>query len=547
MKIGLIQTRFCPGDIEGNTNRVVAAIEKNPADLFLISPSALTGAFFDDYARFAEFAGAMKRALKRVLAALEGKRAILFLQEEDQSLPSCLLLEKGKVRTIPMEVRYDSAEEDQLLLMKGTCTIDSEDYLLFYASARKSVFLPLEPFFSDSQFCTSDDSDLDDDESDFGFDEARSRLDQCYDTIIFSSLPWKIGIDNSFEQACLDLGNQYGGTVYVVQDLGVSDGYVFPGRSLVAVDGGRRIACRLADFHEDCRCISLKTLPKGIDEGQPIPPMQSTWRALVFGTRAFVQDCGSSRALVGVSGGIDSAMVLAIACEALGPENVFAVLMPSPFTSQESLEDARELVARLGVTAFTLPIDSLMETVHEVLKPALDAFPAYPSEVTFENAQARIRGLLLTTLANRAQALVLNTSNLSETAMGYSTLYGDTVGALAVIGDLFKTTIYDLAQWYQKNAPTGQTLPERILTKAPSAELKPGQKDSDTLPPYEVLDLLIEKVLLHQPLSEEGLSVRKRMMQTEFKRRQEPLALKVNWVSLSSWRVPVNGRFCPGC
>lgn len=182
------------------------------------------------------------------------------------------------------------------------------------------------------------------------------------------------------------------------------------------------------------------------------------------------------------------------------------------------------------------------------LKPGLDLFPQLPGDVTFENVQARIRGTLITSLANRAQALVLNTGNKSEGAMGYCTLYGDSVGALAVIGDLTKTQVYAVGRWY--NAHRGQEIiPEDIFTKAPSAELRPGQKDSDSLLPYEELDPILEDLLLPSApgtarLAPQRLEVRRKLFAAEFKRRQEPLALHLSRVPFgAAWQTPVAGRY----
>ena len=260
-----------------------------------------------------------------------------------------------------------------------------------------------------------------------------------------------------------------------------------------------------------------------------------------------MRNCGLSKVFVGLSGGLDSALVLCVAAHALGPEQVYAVLMPSPYTSEASKEDALALARNLGVEHLTLPISPLMQTLQKYLEPALTNFPPQKGDVTWENLQARIRGLLLSTLANRAQALILNTSNKSEAATGYSTLYGDTVGALAVIGDLTKSQVYAVARWYRQHFPREQEIPLRILEKAPSAELAPNQKDSDSLPPYEVLDPILCALLCGTaPRTATERSLGKRLLSAEFKRRQEPLALMLSSEPFgSAFRLPVAARFCP--
>ena len=268
----------------------------------------------------------------------------------------------------------------------------------------------------------------------------------------------------------------------------------------------------------------------------------------MLGTRDFVRKCGVEKGIVAISGGMDSALVCSVAVEALGAENVTGVLLPSPHSSEGSLTDATKLAKNLGITTVTLPIGPLMEAFATALKPGLDLFEEKPGDVTFENVQARIRGTLITSLANRAGALVLNTGNKSEGAMGYCTLYGDSVGALAVIGDLTKTQVYAVGRWY--NAHRGaEIIPDEIFTKAPSAELRPGQKDSDSLLPYDDLDPILEDLLQPAeaesgPLSPTRKDVRDKLFRAEFKRRQEPLAIYLSRTPFGGgWQTPVAGRF----
>ncbi|MEG6592419.1 NAD(+) synthase, partial [Desulfovibrio sp. 1188_IL3213] len=276
---------------------------------------------------------------------------------------------------------------------------------------------------------------------------------------------------------------------------------------------------------------------------------ESLWHALTLGTRDFVRKCGAEKVIVGLSGGMDSSLVCCLAVEALGAENVTGVLMPSPYSSKGSVSDAHQLAQNLGVRTVTLPIESVMKVFEQALAPGLELFESRPGDTTFENLQARIRGVFLSSLANRAGALVLNTGNKSEAAMGYSTLYGDTVGALAVIGDLTKTQTYAVARWYN-DYRQAEIIPQQVFDKAPSAELRPGQKDEDSLPPYGQLDPMLEELL--QPgassaaanISPLRLEVRNKLFAAEFKRRQEPLALFVSRVPFGAgWQAPVAGRY----
>ena len=218
---------------------------------------------------------------------------------------------------------------------------------------------------------------------------------------------------------------------------------------------------------------------------------EAAYRALVLGTRDYVRKCGFRKVLVALSGGIDSAVVAAIATEALGSENVLGVGMPSPYSSAGSIDDSRKLAANLGIRFEIIPISGLFKEYTEALGPL---FTGLEPDITEENIQSRIRGNLLMALSNKFSALVLTTGNKSEMAVGYCTLYGDMVGALAVIGDLVKTRVYAVSNWLNRER---EVIPRSILEKPPSAELRPDQKDTDSLPPYDVLDPIIEAYVEH--------------------------------------------------
>jgi NAD+ synthetase len=226
----------------------------------------------------------------------------------------------------------------------------------------------------------------------------------------------------------------------------------------------------------------------GLDglDSTPEEDTAAAYRALVLGTRDYVRKCGFSKVLIALSGGIDSALVAAIAKDALGAENVLAIGMPSPYSSQGSIDDSRRLAANLGIRYEVIGISGLFTEYRKALEPL---FAGTKPDSTEENIQARIRGCLLMALSNKFSALVLTTGNKSEMAVGYCTLYGDMVGALAVIGDLVKTRVYAVCRWLNRD---GEVIPSSILEKPPSAELRPDQKDTDSLPPYEVLDPILE-------------------------------------------------------
>jgi len=270
----------------------------------------------------------------------------------------------------------------------------------------------------------------------------------------------------------------------MVNQVGGNDELVFDGCSL-CVDAAGAVRAALPAFEEAIEIVDTKAFAAAIDH-RALPELESIHRALVLGIRDYFAKCGFARAVVGLSGGIDSALTLCLAVEALGAANVLAIAMPSPFSSPRSLDDAQALAGNLGVRLETVPIKDAMDAYDRVLA---GLFEGKPRDVTEENLQARIRGNVLMAISNKFGHLVLSTGNKSELAVGYCTLYGDMSGGLAVISDVPKTTVYALARRYNEARPI---IPEHTLTRAPSAELRPDQKDSDTLPPYDVLDPILD-------------------------------------------------------
>ncbi len=271
--------------------------------------------------------------------------------------------------------------------------------------------------------------------------------------------------------------------VLMCNQVGGNDSLIFDGSSL-ALNGRGELIAQAASFAED-----LVIVDPCHAEPLPEPPSDDTeaaYQALVLGTRDYLHKCGFRQAVIALSGGIDSALVVAIAAEALGPENVLAVGMPSPYSSQGSIDDSRRLASNLGIRFELISITDLFRGFTQALSPL---FAGRAEDITEENIQPRIRGTLLMALSNKLNALVLTTGNKSEMAVGYCTLYGDMVGALAVIGDLVKTRVYAVCRWLNRNR---EVIPTAILEKPPSAELRPGQMDTDSLPPYEVLDPILE-------------------------------------------------------
>jgi NAD+ synthase (glutamine-hydrolysing) len=321
--------------------------------------------------------------------------------------------------------------------------------------------------------------------------------------------------------------------VAMVNQVGGNDSLVFDGSSLVIAPDGQVIA-QGKSFEEDLIFFDSANLTGDLHpqiEGEEA----SAYQALVLGTRDYVQKCGFQQAIIGLSGGIDSALTAAIAVDALGAENVIGVGMPGPYSSPGSIVDARELAANLGIRFELLSINEIYQSARQALAPV---FAGRPEDVTEENIQSRARGLLLMSMSNKFGALVLSTGNKSELAVGYCTLYGDMVGGLAVISDVPKTLVYRLAAYVNSrgNVPL---IPRATIEKPPSAELRPDQKDSDSLPPYDVLDTILEDYVEDSRSAEQIATahnydlalvqrVIRMIVRSEYKRQQAAPGIKIS-------------------
>jgi NAD+ synthase (glutamine-hydrolysing) len=327
--------------------------------------------------------------------------------------------------------------------------------------------------------------------------------------------------------------------VVYVNQVGGNDSLIFDGSSIAFMPDGR-VAALAKSFEEDLVFFDSAT-GAGDIRCQPKNEIEAAHRALVIGTRDYVRKCGFRKVVIGLSGGIDSALVATIAVDALGRENVLGVSMPGPYSSAGSRNDARRLAENLGIELLTLPIT---ETFNSYRKDLSAAFSGVAEDVTEENIQARIRGNLLMALSNKFSALVLSTGNKSEMAVGYCTLYGDMAGGLAVISDVPKTMVYALAAFVNCKK---EVIPREIIAKAPSAELRPNQVDQDTLPPYDVLDRVLKAYVEDMRSPEEIAeltgyslelvrSIARRVDGAEFKRKQAPPGLKVTSKAFSVGR-----------
>jgi NAD+ synthase/NAD+ synthase (glutamine-hydrolysing) len=327
--------------------------------------------------------------------------------------------------------------------------------------------------------------------------------------------------------------------VVMVNQVGGNDSLVFDGASFALGPDGTVVA-QARSFAEDLVFFDSAALTGDRRATDPNEDA-AVYQALVLGTRDYVRKCGFSKVLVGLSGGVDSALVATIAVDALGKENVTTIGMPSQYSSTGSIEDARALAANLDIRFITVPIHDLFEQYGRALAPL---FAGTQPDITEENIQSRIRGNLLMALSNKFNALVLTTGNKSEMSVGYCTLYGDMVGALAVIGDVVKTEVYRLCRYVNRECAV---IPPAILEKAPSAELRPGQKDTDSLPPYEVLDPILQAYVERYETPEQIVDeyhfdlatvchVVKLVERSEYKRQQAAPVLKVTSKSFGMGR-----------
>jgi NAD+ synthase (glutamine-hydrolysing) len=318
--------------------------------------------------------------------------------------------------------------------------------------------------------------------------------------------------------------------VLFVNQVGGNDSLIFDGSSMVIAPDGRIVA-QARSFAEDLILFDSATMQGDMHE-QTAVGNASAYAALVLGTRDYVQKCGFSKVVIGLSGGIDSALTAAIAVDALGKENVTGIAMPSQYSSEHSLNDARELACRLGIRFEVVPIGAIFDQYRTSLAPM---FAGTPEGVAEENIQSRIRGNIVMAFSNKFGELVLTTGNKSEIGVGYCTLYGDMVGGLGVIADVPKTMVYGLSRYLNAIKPV---IPQSTMDKPPSAELRPGQKDSDTLPPYEVLDNILEDYIedyrtAEQIAAERGYEVRlvreviRMIERSEYKRQQAAPGLKI--------------------
>ncbi|HVP50535.1 MAG TPA: NAD+ synthase [Terriglobales bacterium] len=527
MRIALGQINPTVGDFENNAAKIIDCARRacdGGAELVVFSELCVCGYPPRDLVEKRAFVEANCRTASRIAENTRGIALIVGLVTPAQSetgksvMNSAALLRDGRVEFI----------QSKMLLP----TYDVFDEMRNFAPAKRQEVIPLgarklalticEDAWNDKHFW---------DRRLYGIDPVEMLMTAGGNFLVnISASPFHIGKREFRTRMLAAIARQYKAPLVMVNQVGGNDQLVFDGSSLALGPDGRVVA-QAKSFEEDLVFFDSETVA-GDMHPQVEGAEASAYAALVLGTRDYVRKCGFERVMVGLSGGIDSALTACIAVDALGARNVTGVGMPGPYSSPGSIEDARALAANLGIRFETLPIGKVFDDFRQTLKPA---FAGHAEDVTEENIQARIRGTLLMALSNKFGALVLTTGNKSELAVGYCTLYGDMVGGMAVISDVPKTMVYRLAHYVNSRRPV---IPQATLEKPPSAELRPNQTDQDTLPPYEVLDTILEDYIEDLKTPEQIAAERRydlalvrkvaRMIErSEYKRQQAAPGIKI--------------------
>ena len=528
MKIALGQINPTVGDFTGNAAQIVDHARRAMgagAGLILFPELCVCGYPPRDLVENPAFVARNRETVEKIAAQTEGIAVICGLVTPAQAetgksvMNSAALLRDGKVDFL----------QSKMLLP----TYDVFDESRNFAPAARQSLLP----FCGKQMALTICEDAWNDKNFwnrqlYGFDPVESLLKAGGNFLLnISASPVWVGKRELRREMLAAIARHHRVPVAMVNQVGGNDSLVFDGSSFVLDREGRVIA-QGASFQEDLVLFDSDSLRGDMHE-QVEGVEASAYAALVLGTRDYVRKCGFQRVIVGLSGGIDSALTAAIAADALGPENVIGVGMPGPYSSQGSIDDARAVAANLGIRFELIPIGDIYQAYRGSLAPV---FAGRAEDVTEENLQSRIRGGLLMALSNKFCGLVLSTGNKSELAVGYCTLYGDMVGGLAVISDVPKVLVYRLAEHVNSRRPV---IPRDTLEKPPSAELRPDQKDTDSLPPYEILDPILVDFIEENRTAEEiagerGIelalvrSVIRMVERAEYKRQQAAPGLKIS-------------------
>ncbi len=563
LRVGACQLNTVVGDLDGNVERIVEALdraEQMGCDIAVFPELAVSGYPPEDLILKSAFVDDVQAALGRVAAASGDCVAIVgFVDGEEavadpssRAFNAAAICARGRVhgvyhkRALPDYGVFD----EERYFEPGSHALDLYEIngVTVGVSICEDLWIPGGP-------------------------TAELARGGAQVIVNINASPYEQGKLAVREAVLRSRIEESGVPIVYVNQVGGQDELVFDGGSM-ALDAGGEVVARAEQFVETVAVFDIETIQhrrgdvypvEVVTESRasrapienplvpPLEPLAELWEALVVGTRDYVHKNGFTDICLGLSGGIDSSLVAVVAADALGPEHVHTVAMPSRYSSEGSLIDAAKVAANLGCEHRVIPIEPAHQALLDMLAPS---FEGWDADVTEENLQSRIRGVVLMALANKFGWLVLTTGNKSETAVGYSTLYGDTAGAFAVIKDVWKLTVYELARWRNESSAT-EVIPTSVLTKAPSAELRPGQRDDQSLPPYDVLDpVLIELVERDRTAAEliaDGRDpalvqrIARLIDIAEYKRRQNPLGPKVSVKAFGrDRRIPVTNHYRGG-
>lgn len=544
MKIALAQLNYHIGNFEQNTKHIIAHIDlakEKGADLVVFSELAICGYSPNDFLEFPDFITLCEEAAQTIATHCVGIACILGLPIKNEVLEgkdlynAAYFIEDGKVKEVTKKALLP--------------TYDVFDEYRYFEPNNQFECIT----FKGKKIALTICEDL------WNIDEDPLYVSCPMDTLIKESPDLMINIaaspfnyrhDEDRIQILATNAKKYQLPLFYVNQVGAQTEILFDGGSLVFDEAGE-VKAEMKYFEEDLQVFDLDEI-QNVKNKYPAAERDSDIMqihdALIMGIKDYFRKSGFSKAVLGLSGGIDSAIVCALACRALGPANVMAVLMPSKYSTDHSIKDALDLVNNIGCKHEIIEIKAAADAFDGMLaKP----FANLPFNLTEENIQARCRGIVLMAMSNKFGYILLNTSNKSECAVGYGTLYGDMCGALGVIGDVYKTQIFQLARYINKD---GEVIPENTIVKPPSAELRPDQKDSDSLPDYDILDrILFQHIELKKgskAIIAEGfdptlvLRILKMVNAAEFKRFQTPPILRVSPKAFGiGRRMPIVGKY----
>jgi NAD+ synthase (glutamine-hydrolysing) len=557
IKVALAQINATVGDLAGNARRIVDAARRAHAAgaQLLVTPElALSGYPPEDLLLRPAFMQGCAEALAGIAAELASRAGLHVLVGHPHQFG-----DRGDVRTksTALPLRFNAASLLAGGRIVGTyCKRELPNYQVFderryFVSGRDAGCGPLVFDVGGVKIgvliC-----------EDAWFDEPAQAAKAAGAQVlaVINASPFHLDKAGEREQRMAERVRATGLPLLYAHLVGGQDEVVFDGASF-ALDAQGVLRMRAPSFEEALAFVEIDgATVRGDVQDAPSQEAQA-WSALVIGVRDYLGKNGFPGAIIGLSGGVDSALVLAVAVDALGADKVRAVMMPSPYTAEISWIDAREMAERLGVRYDEIAIAPMFDAFRNSLS---GQFAGLPEDTTEENIQARIRGTLLMALSNKTGAIVLTTGNKSEMATGYCTLYGDMAGGFAVIKDVAKTLVYRLCEWKNRqpalraDGSVGPVIPERILTRAPSAELRPNQTDQDSLPPYEVLDAILA-LYMEDDLSVDDIvaagferatveRVTRLIKTNEYKRRQAPVGIRITHRAFGrDWRYPITSKF----